>query len=431
MTLQWGDSVTQSASSRVSTARRDDSIWSNRNFLLLWLGQGAGALGPQVALIATPLLALEVLEATTFQVSLLTFLGWLPYLVFSLPAGVVADRFDQRRIMIACDLGRILLTLSIPVATVAGRLSLGYLYAVISLSGVLTVLFTVAYRSQLPKLVSSARLMDGNGKLGVSERLAELSGPAIGGALAGLVGAARALYANAIALLLSAITLWFIKVPESDSTGPVRVSFKAAMREGLSFVRREPILRHLLLCTSVCNFFTMASVSIQITFMARDLGASGLAVGLVFTAGAAGGVLTGIFAHRIAVRVGTARIIWMSMTLPGPLYFLMPMATPGWGLVLYGVGLAAMSANSTLFNTAALSYRQLACPPELLSRVSSVYLWIAYGVVPLGSLFGGTLAGYAGPRVTLWVCVLGMWGAALFVVFSPLRRMRDVPVPER
>lgn len=423
--------VTRLASPRGDTMRPNDSLWRNRNFVLLWFGQGAGMLGPQVALIAMPLLALEVLHATTFEVALLTFLGWLPYLVFSLPAGVVADRFDQRRVMIICDLARMSLMLSIPVVTLAGRLSLGYLYAVISLSGVLTVLFTVAYRGQLPKLVSGERLVDGNGKLGVSERLAELSGPAIGGALAGMVGAARALYTNVLALLLSAITLWLIKVPTSDSTGrPARVTFKTAMGEGLTFVRREPILRRLLWCTSVCNFFVMASVSIQITFMDRDLGASETAIGLVFTAGAVGGVLAGVFAHRIAVRVGTARIIWMSMLLPGPLYFLMPLARPGWGLAMYGVGLAAMSANSTLFNTAALSYRQLVCPPELLSRVSAVYLWIAYGVVPLGSLFGGLLATQVGMRFTLLVCVLGMWSAALFVVFPPLRGMRDVPVPE-
>lgn len=399
--------------------------------MLLWLGQGAGTLGPQVALIAMPLLALEALNATAFQVSLLTFLGWLPYLLFSLPAGVIADRVDQRRLMIACDLCRMLLMLSIPAVTLLDGLSLGYLYAVISLSGVLTVLFTVAYRSQLPKLVSRAQLVDGNGKLGVSERLAELSGPAIGGALAGLIGAARALYANALALVLSATTLWLIKVPKSESTGSTRVSFKAAMGEGLTFVRREPILRKLLLCTSVCNFFVMASVSIQVTFMARELHGSESAIGLVFTAGAVGGVLAGVFAHRIAVRVGTARIIWMSMLLPGPLYFLMPLATSGWGLAMYGVGLAAMSANSTLFNTASLSYRQMVCPPELLSRVSSVYLWIAYGVVPLGSLFGGALATGAGLRTALWVCVLGMWSASLFVVFSPLRKMRDVPIPDR
>ncbi len=408
-------------------------MWRNRNFMLLWCGQGAGTLGPQMAMVALPLLALKVLHASTFQVSLLTFVGWLPYLIFSLLAGVMADWFDQRKIMIFCDVARMLLIASVPVTGLAGWLSLSYLYAVVGVSGILTVQFTIAYRSQLPKLVRSSQLVEGNGKLGMCESLAELVGPALGGTLVGLIGSSRTLFANVLTYGLSALTLGLIRVPASDADEPGtsnRVSFKAAMGEGLTFVRKQPILRKLLICTSVSNFFVMATSSIAVTFMLRELDASAAAVGLVFSLGSLGGLLSGAFAHRISARVGTARIIWVSMLAPGPLYFLMPLAQPGWGLALYGVGLAALSANAVMFNTAALSYRQLVCPPELLSRVSAVYLWICYGVIPLGSLFGGALGTAAGLQATLWVCVIGMWSASLFVVFSPLRKLRDVPSPE-
>jgi hypothetical protein len=107
----------------------------------------------------------------------------------------------------------------------------------------------------------------------------------------------------------------------------------------------------------------------------------------------------------------------------------MPLASEGWGVVWYAVGMAALAANTTTFNIAALSYRQLVCPRRLLNRVSSVYLWIAYGVVPFGSLFGGAVGVALGLRPALWICVLGMWSASLFVLFSPLRRMRDAPAP--
>ncbi|MFE2476867.1 hypothetical protein [Streptomyces sp. NPDC059389] len=97
-------------------------------------------------------------------------------------------------------------------------------------------------------------------------------------------------------------------------------------------------------------------------------------------------------------------------------------------LLIASVPLVGLAGGLSLpYNTAALSYRQVVCPPELQSRVSAVYLWICYGVIPLGSLFGGTLATAAGLEPTLWVCVTGMWSAALFVVFSPLRTLRDVP----
>ncbi|MFI8261472.1 MFS transporter [Streptomyces sp. NPDC085665] len=135
------------------------SLWRNRNFMLLWCRQGAGTLGPQMAMVALPLLALKVLHASTFQVSLLTLTGWLPYLVFSLPAGVIADWFDQRKIMIFCDVTRMLLIASVPLVGLAGGLSLPYLYAIVGISGMLTVQFTIAYRSQLPKLVRNSQLV--------------------------------------------------------------------------------------------------------------------------------------------------------------------------------------------------------------------------------------------------------------------------------
>ncbi|MEU8891557.1 MFS transporter [Streptomyces sp. NPDC048442] len=421
----------QASAQRAAAPAKETSLWRNRNFMLLWGGQGAGTLGPRIAMVVLPLLALETLHASAFQVSLLTSLGWLPYLLFSLPAGVLADRLDQRWIMIFCDVARLLLILSVPLVALGGGLSLWYLYAVVGVSGVLTVQFTVAYRSQLPRLVRGSQLVDGNGKLGIVESLAELTGPGLGGALIGLVGTSRALFANVLTYALSALSLGLMRVPAAGRTAKgasARVPFKAAVGEGLTFVRHQPILRKLLICTSVSNFFVTATNAIAVTFMLRELHASATAVGLVFTAGSVGGLLTGIFARQIAGRVGSARVIWVSMLLPGPLYFLMPLSSSGWGVALYAVGLAALSANSTLFNVASLSYRQIVCPPELLSRVGAVYLWIAYGVIPLGALFGGTLATGVGLRATLWVCATGMWSAALFVVFSPLRKMRDVPL---
>ncbi|MFE7527952.1 MFS transporter [Kitasatospora sp. NPDC057542] len=419
----------RTAPARRTEAGPADSLWRNKNFMLLWTGQGMGTLGPRVALVAMPLLALDVLHASTFQVSLLTLLGWLPYLLFSLPAGVVADRLDQRRTMIACDLGRMLLLVSIPVASMTGWLSLPYLYLVVGATGTLTVLFTVAYRSQLPKLVSSTQLVDGNGKLGMSDSLAEMGGPALAGLLVGWLGAARGLFANAATYGLSALTLGLIRVPAAAEPADAakRPPFRTAMAEGLAFVRHETVLRRMLICTSVSNFFVMAASSVQVTFMSRQLHASSTAIGLVFSSAAIGGLLAGAFASRLSNAVGSARIVWLSMLVPGPLYLLMPAARPGWGLAMFAVGLAALSANSTLFNSASLSYRQRVCPPDLLSRVSSVYLWICYGVVPLGSLFGGSLGATAGLRTTMWVCTFGMWSAALFVVFSPLRTMRDIP----
>ncbi|MFI7429425.1 MFS transporter [Micromonospora sp. NPDC049836] len=402
------------------------SLWRSRNFLLLWSGQTVSEVGTRISGVAVPLLAADVLDATVFQISLLTVLAWLPYLIFSLPAGVLADRVDQRRLMIGCDLGRAVLLTSVPVVALAGHLNLAFLYAVVGLSGVLTVAFTVAYRSTLPRLVPADRLVDGNAKLVTSQQGAELAGPTVSGVLIGLVGAARTFVTTGLAFVVSAVTLLLIRTaPESAPAAGGRVTLRAALGEGLGFIRREPILVKLLGTTSAANFFVMAASSIEVPFLRRELHAAPVVVGLVFSAGAVGGVVAGALAARVARRLGTARVIWVAMAAPGPLYLLIPLARPGWGVLLFAAGYAAFSANTVLFNVAAVSYRQRVTPAGLLGRVNAAFLWICYGVIPLGALLGGALASHLGLRTALLVCVLGMWSAALFVVCSPLRRMRD------
>ncbi|MEU4480080.1 MFS transporter [Micromonospora sp. NPDC023966] len=402
------------------------SLWRNRNFLLLWSGQTVSEVGTRISGLAVPLLAADVLDATVFQVSLLTFLAWLPYLFFSLPAGMLADRVDQRRLMVVCDLGRAALLLSVPVVALVGHLTLAYLYAVVGLSGVLTVAFTVAYRSLLPALVPADHLTSANARLEVSENLAQLAGPSTGGVLVGLLGAARTFVADAASFLASAVTLLLVRhrpAPRTEGRVPVR----AALTEGLGFIRRQRILALVLACTATSNFFVMAAQAIEVPYLLRVLHAAPATIGLLFSLGSVGGLLAGVLAGRVTALLGGARTIWVSMTAPGPLYLLMPLARPGWGTLLYGIGMAAFAANAVLFNVAAMSYRQRVTPARLLGRVNAAFLWICYGVIPLGALLGGALGTRLGLRPALLVCVLGMWSAALFVVCSPLRRMRDFP----
>ena len=280
----------------------------------------------------------------------------------------------------------------------------------------------------LPRLVPAEQLVDGNAKLVTSQQFAELVGPTLSGALIALVGAARTFFTTGLAFAVSAVTLLLIRAtPDAAPPAAGRVTARAALGEGLGFVRRQPILVKLLACTSTSNFFVMAASGIEVPFLRRELHASPLVVGLVFSAGAVGGLVAGALADRLSRRIGTARIIWVAMATPGPLYLLIPLARPGWGVLLFAVGLAAFSANAVLFNVAAMSYRQRITPAPLLGRVNAAFLWICYGVIPLGALLGGTLGSRLGLRPALWICVLGMWSAAVFVVCSPLRRMRDFP----
>ncbi|HXR70760.1 MFS transporter, partial [Actinocrinis sp.] len=297
------------------------SLWRHRDFLLLWSGQTVSETGSSVSQLALPLLAVTVIKATTFEVSVLTFLSSLAFLLIALPAGVVVDRVRKRRLMLGCDFARMLLLGSIPLAAVFWHVTLWQLYVVAGAVGVLTVFFDVAYQSYLPVLIDKDQLVDGNGKLGTTQSVAQFVGPSLAGALVGFVGAAKTVAADAISYAVSTVSLVLIRKPEpraEDEPHADRVTFRAAMAEGLHFVVKHPILRKIVACTGSSNFFSSATGAVEIVFLVRTLHATPTEVGLVFTLGSVGGLLGGVLAGRLATWVGSARIIWLSQMLAGP-----------------------------------------------------------------------------------------------------------------
>src|ERR1700674_4126968 len=168
-------------------------LWRDRDFLKLWGGQGISELGSQVSQVALPTVAILLLHATPFQVGLLAAFEFLAFPVLGLFAGVWVDRLRRRRIMIACDLGRMLALASVPVAFAFSVLTIPQLYVVGLITGVGTVFFDVAYQSYLPSLISRTDLVEGNTKLQVTGSVAQMAGPALAGLLIQLVGPAPAL----------------------------------------------------------------------------------------------------------------------------------------------------------------------------------------------------------------------------------------------
>jgi MFS family permease len=404
------------------------SLWRHRDFLLLWGGQTVSDMGSAVTTLALPLLAVTVLKATTFQISLIIFLTYLAYLLITLPAGVLVDQVRKHGLMMWCDLARTALVGSIPIVAVLGSVTLWQIYLVALLGGALSVFFDVAYQSYVPALVQGEQLVDANGKLGTTNAFAGLLGPSIGGALVGLIGAAKAVAVDAASFAISALSLTLIRTPEAKPERRAEhITFRAAMNEGLSFVVKHPILRKIVACTSTANLFGSSIQAVEIVYLVRVLHASPALVGLLFSLGAVGGLVGGLTAGWFAKKFGSARIIWASLLLPAPLLVLIPLATPGWGTLLFAVGNIVFSLTSLLYNSAQVSYRQRICPPELLGRMNASVRWIVWGTLPLGSLMGGALGTWIGIRPTLWIGVIGSAFSGLFVFFSPLRKLRDVP----
>jgi MFS family permease len=406
-------------------------LWRHRDFLLLWGGQSISEIGSSVTTLALPLLAVISLHASTFEVGALTACTTAAFLLVALPAGAWVDRWRRKPVLVWSDAGRVVLIGSIPVAKAFGVLTLGQLYAVALLTGVLTVFFDVAYQSYLPFLVEPDQLVDGNGKIGASQSFAQVAGPSVGGALVGSIGAAYAVVVDAASFGVSTAATAAIRrrdpppVPKQN-----RSRLRDDIREGLAFVVRHPILKKVVGCTGTYNFFSSMMFAVEAVFLVRTLHASPGVIGLVFSAGSVGGLIGGVVAGRLARRIGSARIIWVSVVVAAPFGLLIPLAGRGWGVALVGGGMFAGSMSSVVYNVAQVSYRQAICPPRLLGRMNASVRFIVWGTMPLGGLAGGGLGALIGARMTTLVAALGGCTAALWVVFSPLRGMRDVPTQE-
>jgi hypothetical protein len=182
-------------------------LWQNRDFLFLWSAQSVSLLGSQVTALALPLAAIFVLHATTFEVAALNVVDLLPFVVFSLPAGVWVDRLRRRPLMVAADWGRAGALASIPIAYAAGALTLPHLFLVGFTTGTLTVFFDVSYQSYLPSLVEKSELGDANSKLEASRSVAQLGGPGLAGVLVGAITASYAIAVDAVSFVGSALFL--------------------------------------------------------------------------------------------------------------------------------------------------------------------------------------------------------------------------------
>jgi len=402
------------------------SLWRHRDFMLLWSGQAISEMGAAVTLLALPLTAVVVLRASTFQVGLLTSASTLAFALIALPAGAIVDRRAKRWLMIWCDVARLLIIGSVPLAAAFGVLTLGQLYAVAITAGVCTVFFDVSYQSYLPALISKDALADGNGKLGSTQSFAQVAGPGLGGGLVGLVGAAGAMTANAISYAVSVVSLLAIRAREEPPPPAPRQTLRAEVFEGLKFVVRHPILRSIAACTGTANLFGAMAAALEIIFLVRVLHVRPADTGLLIAVGSLGGVAGGILSGRLSRLIGSARIIWFSMLVIGFPQLIVPLAEPGWRVALFPVGFAAFSFSAVVYNVAQVSYRQAICPPRLLGRMNAAVRWVVWGTLPLGGVIGGALGTVLGVRATLWIAFAGSWAAGWWLVFSPLRSLRDV-----
>jgi MFS family permease len=405
--------------------KRSTKLIGQPDFRRLWAGQTVSEFGSQVTTLALPLAAVLVLHASVFQVGLLTTAGYAAFLLVGLPAGVWVDRLRRRSVMITADVVRAIALASVPLAYGFGVLTLEQLYAVAFATGFASVFFDVAYMSYLPGLAGRAHVVEANAKLQATVSLAQVSGPSASGFLIGALTAPVAFLADAGSFVVSVVSLVAIRHREPAPERPEARSLRAEMAQGLRFVVRQPILRMIAGCTASSNLCSSAVFAIVIVFLVRQVGLHAGTIGVLTSLGAVGGVAGALTSGLLRNWIGTARIIWVSITVTSPFGLLIPLTSRGAGLALYAVAMFMTSFGAVTYNISQASFRQLLCPPRLLGRMNATIRFIVWGTLPIGGFLGGLLGSWLGDRNAIWVAEIAGTLAPAWVLASPLLRMRD------
>jgi MFS family permease len=411
-----------------------EGLWRHPDFLKLWSAETISQFGTQVSLLAIPFVAVLVLDASTFEVAALGVVDFLPFIIFTLPAGVWVDRMRRRPVLIVGDFGRAALLATIPIAYVLDVLTLGQLYVVGFLVGVCTVFFDVAYQSYLPSLVERQQIIEGNSKLEISRSSAQIAGPGFAGLLIQAFTAPYAILIDACSFLGSG--LFFLRIrrheesPAAHTTAGAKTSLWTELKEGLRFVLGNPNLRAQAGCTATSNFFSNVSFAILIVFLVRELGLSAGVIGLAISLGSFGSLVAALTAMRISRRFGIGPTTIVSAALFGPATLLIAFAPTGNQAIPFLI-LAQLVFGFTVvvYNIVQVSYRQAICPPRLQGRMNSVMRFMVWGTIPLGGLVGGVLGTTIGLRETIVVGAIGGGLAFLWILLSPQRHLREMPEP--
>jgi len=413
-------------------SRPTGGLWSHGDFLKMWAGQSISEIGSQISQLAIPLLAAISLHASPFEFSLLGVLGFLPFILFALPAGVWVDRLRRRRILIVGDSARAALLALIPILWATHVLTIWQLLVLQFVIGVFTVFFDVAYQSYLPALIEREHLVDGNSKLQLTVSIAQVAGPSLSAALITAITAPYAITADAISFVISSAFLLRMRhrenVAERSADTP-RTRMWDDVKEGVQWVVGHRWLRAIAACTGSSNFFSSLLFAISILYMIRDLHMPKYQLGLVFGVGSAGSIIGALVVNRLNKRIGVG---------PSIVFTAIPFSVAGLGYALTNSTLAlpVLMLSQALFGFGAVAYnitqvslRQAITPERLQGRMNAAMRWIVWGTIPLGSLAGGAIASTWSLHTAVWVGAIGALFTFLPVTLSSVRSIGEMPEP--
>lgn len=377
------------------------------NYWRLWASSAASNLADGVFFIAIPLLAVRLTDSPVL-IAGLGVAARLPWLVFVLVAGALADRLDRRVTMRNVQAFRVLVVAGLVVGAVTNTLSLPVLYVVAFALGVVETLFDTAAQSILPSIVDRDQLSRANGRLYAVELVMNsFVGPPLGGLLMA-VSVALALGGSLLGYALAAISLTLISGSFRPERAGPRTSLRADIGEGMRFLVGHRLLRTLAVMVGVMNLGGSATQAIFVLYAVAPgpMGLSEVGFGVLITAFAIGSLAGSLLAERLERRLGRERVLLTSIVASA-----IGLSVPGFtsNPVIVGASFAFSGVFLVTWNVITVSLRQRIVPDALLGRLNSAYRLFAWGTQPVGALLGGIIGQVLGlPAVFLFAGAVGL-----------------------
>jgi MFS family permease len=406
---------------------RGNRLWRHPDFAKLWAGQTISLFGSSITALALPSVAILTLGANAYQVGLLQAVQFLAFPLLGLPAGVWVDRLPRRAVMIVADVGRALALGSVPLAWARHSLTLGQLYLVALVVGVLTVFFDVAYQSYLPTLIDRVDLIEGNSKLEISRSASEVAGRGLGGVLIQWLGAPLSVLVDALSFIASVIGLAAIRKPEeAASSSTTSKGFWPELRTGVDVVIKDPLLRNIALCTATTNLATAMVGAVFLIFAYRNLHLPPALVGGVLAFGNLG-IAGAFFAAGIAHRFGLGKTLLLAILMGGLGTLMTAVAAFGFPVIFLLLSQLLQSFAIPVYNVNQVSLRQAITQSSLQGRMNATMRTIVWGTLPVGSLIGGVAGSTIGILPTILIAGFVFLAAALWIRLSAVFRLVSIP----
>jgi len=371
----------------------------------LWTSSGLSNLADGIVRVALPLVAIRFTDSTL--IAGLAFALTIPWLLFALPAGALADRLDRRRAMIGANAVRAVLLVVLVLTVIADIGSIWVLYVVAFCLGIAETIYDTSAQSIIPQVVSRDLLSRANARLFAAELTAnEFVGPPLGGLLVA-AGVAMA-FATPAALWVLVVGVLLLVPGTFRIERDQRTTMRRDIAEGLRFLWRHRLLRTLAVMVGVNNFASNATWAILVLYAVGPASAVGLSeptYGLLLSAVAAGSLLGFLVAEPVEQRLGRARSLLLSI-LGSALFVGAPAITNNPFLI--GAAFFVGGTTNAVWNVVTVSLRQRVTPDRLLGRVNSGYRLVAWGTMPLGAAAGGLLAQLVGLRAVFVIMALLM-----------------------